>query len=101
MKKLIVSTIGLLALAGLFLFDAVAGTGGAQFDAWNAEFAGWLDGAPGKTLMVGMFIAAGYYGVIEPRLDRCGVAVVFGVILANAQTVIDAFLTASIAVPAA
>ena len=99
MKKLIISTITLLALAGLFLFDAAAGTGGAQFDAWNAEFVGWLDGAPGKTLMVGMFLVAAYYGIVEPRLDRCGIAVAFGVILANAQTVIDAFLTASIAAP--
>lgn len=77
----------------MFAFSAFAGSGGAYFDAFYTDIAGWLTGAPGKVLMVFMFLAAGFYAVIQPDFLKAAGATVFGLVFANAQTVIDALLT--------
>jgi len=77
----------------MFAFSAFAGTGGAYFDSFYAEVAGWLTGAPGKILMVFMFMAAGFYSVIQPEFLKAGAATVFGLVFANAETLIQNLLT--------
>lgn len=94
-KKLLIFNVLWISLLS---FSAIAGTGGAAFDSFYTEAAGWLDGAPGKILMVFMFLAAGYYGVVEPNFMRAAGGAVFGLVLANAQTLIDGFLTAGMGI---
>ena len=95
-NKKLLSAIGLSLACMVLAFDVLAGTGGSYFDAFYSELVGWLDGAPGKSLMVLMFIAAGYFGVVEPNFLRCAGSVLFGLVFMNAQTLIEAFLSASI-----
>mgnify|MGYP000017622206 FL=1 len=87
-------TLSFLAiLTSMFAFSAFAGTGGAYFDAFYAEVAGWLTGAPGKIIMVFMFMAAGFYAVIQPDFLKAAGATVFGLVFANAETLITNLLT--------
>jgi hypothetical protein len=94
--KFILGTMGIILFLSLFGFDVMAGTGGTAFDGFYAEVAGWLTGAPGKTIMVLMFLGSAFYSVIEPNFIRAAAAAIFGLILANATEMIEAFLSATL-----
>lgn len=89
-KTTILTVLG-VAFAGA----AVAGSGGAEFDSIYNEVVDWLDGAPGKTIAV---LAFGFamFNVIKQNFVAAIGAFVGCLLMANAKTVIEQFLTAGL-----
>lgn len=93
MKKLtkVLLAVGVVMAAGA----AVAGNGGSAFNNVHTELAGWLNGAPGKAIAVLAFGLA-MFNVVKQNFVAAGGSFVGCLLMANASTIIDGFLTAGI-----
>lgn len=93
MKKL---TKALLVVATATIATAAfAGSGGNQFGGIYTELSGWLAGAPGKAIAVLAFGLA-MFNVVKQNFVAAGGSFVGCLLMANAQSIIENFLTAGI-----
>lgn len=83
--------VATMAVAG----TAVAGTGGAEFQSIADNLGGWLAGAPGKAVAVLAFGVA-MFNVVKQNFIAAGGAFVGCLLMANAEAIIDNFMTAGI-----
>lgn len=85
----------LVLLATLFAGAAAAGSGGAEFEPMYDQIADWLDGAPGKSVAV---LAFGFsmFNVLRQNFTAAIGAFLGCLLMANAKTVIESFLTAGL-----
>ncbi|WP_240224669.1 TraA family conjugative transfer protein [Rheinheimera hassiensis] len=85
----------LALLITLFAGAAAAGSGGAEFEPMYDQIADWLDGAPGKSVAV---LAFGFsmFNVMRQNFTAAIGAFVGCLLMANAKTVIESFLTAGL-----
>jgi conjugal transfer pilus assembly protein TraA len=85
----------LAILATVFAGVATAGSGGAEFEPMYDQIADWLDGAPGKTIAV---LAFGFsmFNIIRQNFTAAVGAFLGCLLMANAKTVIESFLTAGL-----
>lgn len=74
---------------------ALAGTGGAEFATIADNLGGWLSGAPGKAVAVLAFGAA-MFNVVKQNFIAAGGSFVGCLLMANAEGIIEAFMTAGI-----
>lgn len=93
MKKL--TKVLLVVAASVAATSAFAGAGGTQFAGIYTELAGWLSGAPGKSIAVLAFGLA-MFNVVKQNFIAAGGSFVGCLLMANAESIIDGFLTAGI-----
>lgn len=86
-----------LAFVALNVGTVVAGTGGTQFDTIWQEISGWIDGTPGKIIALLAFGFAMFKVVQQDFIMAIG-SFVAALLMANAVTIINGFLTAGVAI---
>jgi len=95
--KMALTLIVALAFIALNVGSAVAGTGGTQFDTIWQEISGWIDGTPGKIIALLAFGFAMFKVVQQDFIMAIG-SFLAALLMANAVTIINGFLTAGVAI---
>lgn len=92
-QALLTGVFALLAI--FFAINAQAGSGGSAFSAVWTEISGWADGTPGKIITLLAFFAA-LFNVLKQNYYLAMGAFLGAMLLANAVTIINVFLTGTI-----
>ena len=85
-----------LLLAGLCVGSAMAGTGGSEFDQVYDTLIDWMQGTLGRIIAITMLFVGIAYGVVRQSIIAAVVFVASGLVLYNAQAVIEAVMTATV-----
>lgn len=76
--------------------SAMAGTGGSEFDQVYDTLIDWMQGTLGRIIAITMLFVGIAYGVVRQSIIAAVVFVASGLVLYNAQTVIEAVMTATV-----
>jgi conjugal transfer pilus assembly protein TraA len=87
---------GTAALVAAAPMAVLAGAGGTEFDSIYTQLTGWTTGTLGKIISLGMILVGLGMGVVRQSIVAVVVGVGGGLALANAPTVIDNIVGATI-----
>ena len=76
--------------------DAFAGNGGAEFDDIYDKLVAYMQGTPGRIVMILAFIVAGISAVVAQRLAGFAVGLGLGIVVYYAQGLVEGVVTATL-----
>lgn len=98
MRLLMLLVLTVMATA-LLTPEAWAGAGGAEFDQIYDQLVGWMQGTPGKIVMILSIIVGLIMAVTTQSIAAVAVSLGLGIILYYANGVVDTIFVAALPLP--
>lgn len=99
MRLLMLMVLTVTATALLLPDAAWAGAGGAEFDEIYDTLVGWMQGTPGKIVMIMSIIVGLIMAVTTQSIAAVAVSLGLGIILYYANGVVDTIFVAALPLP--